>query len=37
MRFYQVATSELYGLVQDISQKETTLSYPRSSYVVAKL
>ncbi len=36
-RFYQVSTSELYGLVQEIPQKETTLFYPRSPYAVAKL
>ncbi len=36
-RFYQAATSELYGLVQEIPQKETTPFYPRSPYAVAKL
>src|SRR6201992_3306173 len=36
-RFYQAATSELYGLVQETPQKETTPSYPRSPYAVAKL
>lgn len=36
-RFYQASTSELYGLVQDIPQKETTPFYPRSPYAVAKL
>lgn len=36
-RFYQASTSELYGLVQEIPQKETTLLYPRSPYAVAKL
>jgi GDPmannose 4,6-dehydratase len=36
-RFYQASTSELYGLVQEISQKETTPFYPRSPYAVAKL
>lgn len=36
-RFYQASTSELYGLVQEIPQKETTPSYPRSPYAVAKL
>src|ERR1700716_406451 len=36
-RFYQAATSELYGLVQEIPQKETTPFYPRSPYGVAKL
>ncbi len=36
-RFYQASTSELYGLVQEIPQKETTPFYPRSPYAVAKL
>lgn len=36
-RFYQASTSELYGLVQEVPQKETTLFYPRSPYAVAKL
>ena len=36
-RFYQASTSELYGKVQDIPQKETTPFYPRSPYGVAKL
>jgi GDP-mannose 4,6-dehydratase len=36
-RFYQASTSELYGLVQDVPQKETTPFYPRSPYGVAKL
>ncbi|WP_375159486.1 GDP-mannose 4,6-dehydratase [Bradyrhizobium sp. RDT46] len=36
-RFYQASTSELYGLVQEIPQKETTPFYPRSPYGVAKL
>ena len=36
-RFYQAATSELYGLVQEVPQKETTPFYPRSPYGVAKL
>ena len=35
--FYQASTSELYGLVQEIPQKETTPFYPRSPYGVAKL
>ena len=35
--FYQASTSELYGLVQEIPQKETTPFYPRSPYAVAKL
>ena len=35
-RFYQASTSELYGLVQEIPQKETTPFYPRSPYAVAK-
>lgn len=36
-RFYQASTSELYGLVQESPQKETTPFYPRSPYAVAKL
>jgi len=36
-RFYQASTSELYGLVQEAPQKETTPFYPRSPYAVAKL
>ena len=36
-RFYQASTSELYGLVQEVPQKETTPFYPRSPYGVAKL
>lgn len=36
-RFYQASTSELYGLVQEIPQKETTAFYPRSPYAVAKM
>jgi len=36
-KFYQASTSELYGLVQDTPQKETTPFYPRSPYAVAKL
>jgi len=36
-KFYQAATSELYGLVQETPQKETTPFYPRSPYAVAKL
>ena len=36
-RFYQASTSELYGLVQETPQKETTPFYPRSPYAVAKL
>lgn len=36
-RFYQASTSELYGLVQEIPQKESTAFYPRSPYAVAKL
>jgi GDPmannose 4,6-dehydratase len=35
-RFYQASTSELYGMVQEIPQKETTPFYPRSPYAVAK-
>ncbi len=37
VRYYQASTSELYGLVQEIPQKETTRFYPRSPYAVAKL
>lgn len=37
VRIYQASTSELYGLVQEIPQKETTQFYPRSPYAVAKL
>jgi len=37
VRFYQASTSELFGLVQDIPQRETTPFYPRSPYAVAKL
>ncbi|NDU86357.1 MAG: GDP-mannose 4,6-dehydratase [Ferrovum sp.] len=36
-RFYQASTSEMYGLVQEVPQKETTPFYPRSPYAVAKL
>lgn len=36
-RFYQASTSELFGLVQEVPQKETTPFYPRSPYAVAKL
>jgi GDP-D-mannose dehydratase len=36
-RFYRASTSELYGLVQEVPQKETTPFYPRSPYGVAKL
>ncbi|HET7885026.1 MAG TPA: GDP-mannose 4,6-dehydratase [Bradyrhizobium sp.] len=36
-RFYQASTSELYGLVQEVPQKETTPFYPRSPYAAAKL
>jgi GDPmannose 4,6-dehydratase len=36
-RFYQASSSEMYGLVQEIPQKETTAFYPRSPYAVAKL
>ena len=36
-RFYQASTSELYGLVQEIPQRESTAFYPRSPYAVAKL
>ena len=35
-RFYQASTSELYGIVQEVPQKETTPFYPRSPYAVAK-
>ena len=37
VRFYQASTSELYGLVQEIPQRETTPFYPRSPYAAAKL
>lgn len=37
VRFYQASSSELYGLVQEIPQKETTPFYPRSPYAVSKL
>src|SRR4030043_1889876 len=37
VRFYQASTSELFGLVQETPQKETTPFYPRSPYGVAKL
>lgn len=37
VKFYQASTSELYGLVQEIPQKETTPFYPRSPYAAAKL
>jgi GDPmannose 4,6-dehydratase len=37
VRFYQASTSELYGLVREIPQKETTPFYPRSPYAAAKL
>lgn len=37
VRFYQASTSELYGLVQEIPQNETTRFYPRSPYAAAKL
>jgi GDPmannose 4,6-dehydratase len=37
VKFYQASTSELYGLVQEIPQKETTPFYPRSPYAVAKM
>ncbi|TWW58294.1 GDP-mannose 4,6 dehydratase [Takifugu flavidus] len=37
VRFYQASTSELYGKVQEIPQRETTIFYPRSPYGVAKL
>ncbi|MDQ2082033.1 GDP-mannose 4,6-dehydratase [Xanthobacteraceae bacterium Astr-EGSB] len=36
-RFYQASTSELYGLVQEVPQRETTSFYPRSPYAAAKL
>ena len=36
-RFYQASTSELYGLVQEVPQKESTPFYPRSPYAVAKM
>ena len=36
-RIYQASTSELYGLVQEVPQKETTPFYPRSPYAVAKM
>lgn len=36
-RFYQASTSELYGLVQEVPQSETTPFYPRSPYAIAKL
>src|SRR5690606_20755833 len=36
-RFYQASTSELYGLVQETPQRETTPFYPRSPYAAAKL
>ncbi len=36
-RFYPASTAELYGLVQELPQKETTPFYPRSPYAVAKL
>jgi len=36
-RFYQASTSELYGMVQEVPQSETTAFYPRSPYAVAKL
>jgi GDPmannose 4,6-dehydratase len=37
VRFYQASTSELYGLAQEVPQRETTPFYPRSPYAVAKL
>ena len=37
VKFYQASTSELYGLVQETPQKESTPFYPRSPYAVAKL
>ena len=37
IKFYQASTSELYGLVQEVPQSETTPFYPRSPYGVAKL
>ena len=36
-KFYQASTSELYGLVQEVPQRESTPFYPRSPYAVAKL
>ena len=36
-KFYQASTSELFGKVQEIPQKETTVFYPRSPYAIAKL
>ena len=36
-KFYQASTSELYGLVQEVPQSETTPFYPRSPYAAAKL
>ena len=36
-KIYQASTSELYGLIQEIPQKETTPFYPRSPYAVSKL
>ncbi|WP_407811023.1 GDP-mannose 4,6-dehydratase, partial [Staphylococcus aureus] len=37
VRFYQASTSELYGLVREVPQSETTPFYPRSPYGVAKM
>ena len=37
VKFYQASTSELYGMVQEVPQKETTPFYPRSPYAVAKM
>ena len=37
MRFYQASTSEMFGLVQEIPQRETTPFYPRSPYAAAKV
>ena len=37
VRYYQASTSELFGLVQEVPQKETTPFYPRSPYGVAKM
>src|SRR6202007_1059883 len=37
VRFYQASTSELYGLAQEVPQRETTPFYPRSPYAAAKL
>src|ERR1700760_2508662 len=37
VRFYQASTSELYGMVQEVPQRETTPFYPRSPYAAAKL